>query len=443
MMKQKISEIISNIDEEYIREATDYVRIKSRPLIEWIKSKIWLVGLLVLIIFGGTLLPVLFDGNLLKKEPEKLVICTDWSTYDEVKDAVSCWKAFGREGFTIQTEIIRIPSDKVSAEIKIQELRTEIMAGKGPDLFIMASNEPYFYHDDYNAEIHMLFPNPEKAMYSDIFLPLDDYLKNAEFIQTEYCNQVVLQAGQTEEGQLLLPIIYEYLACIFPDYESEGFTKFPDSWEEIASGKSMQAALRSQTKYGLPQAFGKLADFKNETILVSEEDLLKEVKRARSEQKTWNNVNAFQVDMYDFLTTLGTSNKTHSFYPIPNVDGGVTACISVYAGINRNTKVADEAFFLLDTFCEMTYSNNTFSTRGIFIEQNELLQIDYRWTLGLQEEDIRSFLEMNEMITTARFYSDWDTKLGDLYWGHWTKDAPTAEEAVNELYNDMLMQVKE
>ncbi len=442
MMKQKISEIMSNIDEEYICEATDYVRVKSRRFLNWIKGKVWILGLVVLIVLGVKFMPMLL-GNILEKEPEKLVICTDWSTYDEVKDAVSCWKALGREGFTIQTEIIRIPSDKMDAEIKIQELRTEIMAGKGPDLFIMASNEPYFYNADSNAEIHMLFPNPEKAMYSDIFLPLDDYLKDAEFIQTEHCNQVVLQAGQTKEGQLLLPIIYEYMVCVFPNYESDGTTKFPDSWEEIVSSKSMQVALRSQSYKVLPQAFGKLADFKNEMILVSEDDLVKEVKRACSFQKTWKDVKAFQVDIYDFLSALGTSNKIQSFYPIPNVDGGVTACISVYAGINQNTNVADEAFSLLDTFCEITRNNNYFPTRGIFIADDELVQKFYRLNYGLQEEEVRSFLEMNKMITTARFYSSWDTKLADIYEKHWEKDAPTAEEAVSELYNDMLMQIKE
>ena len=442
MLKYKISEIISNIDEEYICEATDYVRVKSRRFLNWIKGKVWILGLVVLIVLGVKFIPVLL-GNIFEKEPEKLVICTDWSTYDEVKGSVRRWKTFSRKYSTIQTEIIRIPSDKVAAEIKIQELRTEIMAGKGPDLFIMESNEPYFYDTDYHGEIHMLFPNPEKAMYSDIFLPLDDYLKDAEFIQTQYCNQAVLKAGQTEEGQLLLPIIYEYMVCVFPDYESEGLTKFPDSWEEIVSSKSMQAALRSQTYKGLPQAFGKLADFKDETILVSEDDLVKEVKRACSFQKTWNDVKAFQVDIYDFLSALGISNKIQSFYPIPNVDGGVTACISVYAGINQNTQVSEEAFSLLDTFCEITKINNYFPTRGIFIADDELVKKFYRLNYGLQEEDVRSFLEMNEMITTARFYSSWDTKLADIYEKHWDKDAPTAEEAVSELYNDMLMQIKE
>ena len=66
MMKRKISEIISNINEEYICEATDYVRIKSRPLLEWIKGKFWIVGLVVLIVLGGKFLPVLL-GNIFKK----------------------------------------------------------------------------------------------------------------------------------------------------------------------------------------------------------------------------------------------------------------------------------------------------------------------------------------------------------------------------------------
>ena len=43
MMKEKISEIISQIDEEYVYEATDYVKMKSKPFFEWLKGKFWIV----------------------------------------------------------------------------------------------------------------------------------------------------------------------------------------------------------------------------------------------------------------------------------------------------------------------------------------------------------------------------------------------------------------
>ena len=332
-------------------------------------------------------------GGCGKKESEKLVICTDWSTYDEVKGAVSWWKTFNREYSTIQTEIIRIPSDKASAETKITELRTAIMAGKGPDLFILESNEPYNY--TLNGEIHMLFPNPEKAMYSDVFLSLDDYLKDAEYIKTEDCNQVVLQAGQTEDGQMLLPIIYSYEVCFFPKKGDYGINRFPTSWEEISSSKSMGASMRTQLPFSLPYYFGQLADYENETLLITEEDLLKQFKTDLSDSKAWDNVAWAHMDNSFFRYIKERNKEPNTFYPVPNIDGGVTALISVYAGINQNTQLGNEAFSLLDTFCEMIKANEEFSNRGIFIAQDEILQKFYRLS-WIQEEDITSFLEMNE-----------------------------------------------
>ena len=445
MMKQKISEIISNIDEEYIREATDYVRIKSRPLVEWIKGKIWLAGLLVLIIFGGTLLPVLFDGNLFKKEPEKLVVCTDFSIVQYVRDAVDTYNYYQRQAGEpiLEVEIMSIPKDETAADIKNTEIRTAIMAGEGPDLFIFQADNPRI---NSHEPVHMLFPQPEKAMYADIFYPLDEYLENSEPFNREKCNQIVLQAGQTKEGQMLLPLLYDYDVCLFNGEKESGSVEFPDSWEDIISSESMQQNLRSQTTVGFYSYFGQYADYEKEELLLTEEEILKYYKVNRSYEMAWP----------DFLTVQHTSmsrsfldfctkdeNKKSFFYAVPDIDGEVTAHISIYGGINRHTEMSDVAFSFLECiYRDLKDGAPLMGSYGIPLEADEETLKIYRFR-QMSEEQFNSIFENNARITRARFYNSWDQDIFEMCEKQWERDAPTLEEAVRQLYNKMLMQVKE
>lgn len=102
------------------------------------------------------------------EQEDVLKICVDAQLEPAVRELVDTWKQLNGE---MKTELIVIPSDASTAEIKIQKLRTEIMSGSGPDVFILQCAHP-------NAaeEQQVLFSNPEKMMYSEVFLPLDEYM---------------------------------------------------------------------------------------------------------------------------------------------------------------------------------------------------------------------------------------------------------------------------
>ena len=373
---------------------------------------------------------------------EKLVVCTDSYSYEYVKNTVERWKYLQREGSSIEVEIVTIPKDDTAAEVKITEIRTEIMSGDGPDLFIIKVPLSRAVAED-RADT-LLFSNPEKVMYSNIFLPLDTYLKEFTSVDIEECNQAVLQAGQTDEGQLLFPILYDYNVCVFSTEESSESFFYPNSWDELIQNEEMLQAIYRNDIYGFLAYSGPYADYKNEELLISKDDIVKQVEQCLSEEKKWENVRGMSVNsmLYDLS---GNDSLSYECYPIPNIDGGVTANISAYAGINRNTRVADEAASFLDMFCE-NIKGGGYSLDGIFIEQDEYLQRMYQLQYGFSKERLTSFLEMNEMVTEARFYSMWDYELWDVYyeqkWKAEQKVRPI-EQMADEIYNTMKMQVKE
>ena len=78
-------------------------------------------------------------------------------------------------------QLIYLPRQGVERETKLQRLRTEVMSGAGPDIFIV----------NCGSADYALFPYPEKMMNSGFFLLLDDYIENhAQFTDWDKQEQV-------------------------------------------------------------------------------------------------------------------------------------------------------------------------------------------------------------------------------------------------------------
>ena len=120
--------------------------------------------------------------------------------------------AKAEELYDIKVEFVGIPDEtNETRSYVIQQMRTEIMAGKGPDLFLLPSGG-----ETINCE--PLFLNVEEAMHSGIFLPLDDLIAEAEILNMENHFQVIMDAGKVGDKQLVLPLIYNY------EMNSPGYT---------------------------------------------------------------------------------------------------------------------------------------------------------------------------------------------------------------------------
>lgn len=70
-----------------------------------------------------------------------------------------------------------LPRTGAERESQLTSIRTEVLAGKGPDIFICSC--PNFDYD--NSKPLFLFPN--QVMERRVFLPLDSYLENAEYME--------------------------------------------------------------------------------------------------------------------------------------------------------------------------------------------------------------------------------------------------------------------
>lgn len=127
------------------------------------------------LIIAFTLILVAFSGC--KAEPLRVCIDVEYLKYFNDGSSDETLRRFldhvedlgGPENVVIDA----VPSKGVERESALQRLRTEIMSGKGPDVFIVACPGGVF-----NNPSEALFAVPEKAMQNGLFLTLDDYIEN-------------------------------------------------------------------------------------------------------------------------------------------------------------------------------------------------------------------------------------------------------------------------
>lgn len=405
-------------------------------------------------------------GTGQETEKEKLTVCTGSIQADQVYDLIDAWQELGNG---IETEVIVIPEDdETLAETRITELRTEIMSGGGPDVFLLPCN---INENEENAP--ELFPNPEKAMYSDLFLPLDDYILNATYMDPAGWNQTIMDSGKTKEGQLLLPLTYRYYAYIFSNADLENPQGLPESWEEFINyeNPAFTDIAGTNNLFAIPYTLGRLADYQEEKLLFSEDDLQKRVEEifTRYENSTADQTSIKPLAYGDvgrrFCETLdAVSTEDKTAFILPNDEGGVTAYVTAYAAVNRNSKNPDQAFSLLDfLFSDEIMTGDGFpgDDSQIRIGSDCNIQDNYRDGISVNLEAAQRMSknpsstvlleQMDRRISEVRYYS---TLENALYWMAyrclaWDKDhepplnAEERREVIHQTYQEMGMQLAE
>lgn len=112
-------------------------------------------------------------------------------------------------GLTINLEVL--PTEEQERSIRLKQLRTAIMSGNGPDVYLLPtgdeliSDEPFI---DENIPIEPLFSDVVQAMYTGIFLDISERYENDDDMNIEALNQTVMNAGCLDGCRYVLPLRY-------------------------------------------------------------------------------------------------------------------------------------------------------------------------------------------------------------------------------------------
>lgn len=376
-----------------------------------------------------------------------------------------------------------IPPEGAERDTAIDRIRLEIMSGGGPDVFIVQCD---------NLWEPMLFQMPEKAMGLDLFLPLDEYIENAELAEWDKFTQSVMEAGRDDEGQQLVPLSYLLPAAMYRESDVSHTPK-QMKWEDMQNDEALQDAVvrlgagfdsTGEWDFPIEYLLGELADYKAEELLFTEDELLDHVNTI-IELTDYYEENAYAEKEYSTKTHLGlwfnlsggtahgpsgtydvsrgggrlnglTEQDPLTLVPFYSDDGGNTAVITAFAAVNRNTRRPEDAFKVIDLFMSTDRQTNStmfayhiYSYVGMPMHEEVMSQkyemrvnaVSNSW-FSLDDNNFQKVCAVRDQITVAQFSGALNAELENMmvncYGAHlngedYTKLVHEAYEAMEQM----------
>ena len=403
------------------------------------------------------------------QEGDPVVLCIEDSFEQDAYELENYLKATGVE---TEYEFLVLPDNTEDRETELTRLRTEIMAGEGPDAFILNATIPGYVTDLSTMEpTEALFPNVEKSMYSHLFLDVEEMVQNSETIDLANCNPTVMDVGVTSGGRFLLPLTYTFSVHIFdtahlndPNFTFTSLEELLQSDEESLKGTLAWGSFRL-----FPDCLDPLVDYEGQNLLVTREAMQQAVEQADAlvdlQDETYSESplvyqSGTGISMYSLLG-LSSEDTEYTFFPVPNRNGGVTAAVTFYAAINANAAYPQEAF----DFIELLYSEELFTEQGfevngfhygttfsygnhgglsVSIPVKDEIFFQYLESYDILPGTMASLRKAVERIDSAKVYSDLDLAIYQMY-NTWRYDRPeeTLEELVDRTVSTMEMTLAE
>lgn len=215
-----------------------------------------------------------------------LWVVTEQSTLDgmnyQVRQAVAAFKNT-HSGTTVKIDIL--PTDEDGRSLYLRQLRTQIMAGGGPDVYLLPTGSTLILsstvYDSVKAQetlsVEPLFYDIEQSMRQGVFADLMSYYENDTELHTEGLRQEIMDSGVLRGKRYVLPLRYT-MSVLLADH-ANSFTQTLDLDAPIL--ELMQQCLSEGNDdllagICLPtdlSAFPRVFDYDRGELLISAEDI--------------------------------------------------------------------------------------------------------------------------------------------------------------------------
>lgn len=360
------------------------------------------------------------------------------------------------------------PANGSDRDIVLTNLRTEIMAGGGPDVFVCGSGIGYhmkeqngkFVEGEY-IESEPLFFFPQQVMERNMFLALDDYIETAQFMEWDKLTPAIMDAGRTEKGQLLLPMTYTVATTAFREADVEHTLSKDMKWEDMLSQEPpIPLAAVVELEY-IGNGLAPFADYEHDKLAVSEDEMVRYFNEKLDNREKYKEESGVPAIIFD-LKVLD-NNFDLSFYderfdkgepialvPLYSRNGGYMATVTSFAGINVNTKRPEDAFFIVDYLlgeeCQrsMIYAFMTFGQAVPTLEG--LMTEDTGVSDGIEETFMsdnfyEQFCAVRDNISFADFATPLDHEFQRLYIDDFLEPSQESTKSRETIIHDAYMRM--
>lgn len=310
----------------------------------------------------------------------------------------------------IKIDLEILPTAKNERKIRLQKLRTDLMAGEGPDVFLLPSG---MIRGERGLR-EPLFANVEMAMRNLYFADLSDYYDADEDLKKEELQQDVMNAGVLDGARYVLPLGFN-MPVICYDPTKLGNSGLTEEDLHAPLGELLDTALKSGNLYTERFAalfpaptlclFQPIFDFDTERLLLDRETLYaisgqKRQLKAEGGGSDWPSGHTMELSGYmDGRFNYLLQSKNVAFYfeeltdaagalgmgktngvdvkvtPMRTVGGEVAAEVTYFGAVNANCEHPAQAYEFLRTFLSAGVQHQT----GLGAASTRLIFSDTAW----------------------------------------------------------------
>lgn len=276
---------------------------------------------------------------------------------------------------TIEVEEIPLEANGDDREMVLDRLRTEIMAGRGPDVYLL----PTWLTGG------ALFPDVNLAMRNGLFADLSRYYDADKELNTAGLRTVVMDAGVVDGHRYTLPLRYDFPVAYIEKgrFEEAGlrtevFSKgITDVLDTIVATGNPEIAAQAHFILGNNgfNFFPELIDYEQQKVLLDKEELTSVLESyaafiiAQKDSMSWSDARVDDYVAGRYWAELGACMKVHSvqkalnnaafskilgidleMYPLTGADGKVIAEVSYFGAVDGNCKYPALAYDFLRRF---------------------------------------------------------------------------------------------
>ncbi len=187
--------------------------------------KRWIAILLLAVLLCGCGSEAADSGSTTPDGDDTLWILTEkCTTYALVKHIA---QQFQEEYPDVTIRLETLPSNAEEREVYLEQLKVQIMAGKGPDIYLLPVE---------NFSSSQVFPNFGQCMQNGIFLDISPYYDADTALNKDGFVSAVMDAGVIDDARYILPLQYDYPVAYVDVQQLERVGLSPDDMDDCLNG---------------------------------------------------------------------------------------------------------------------------------------------------------------------------------------------------------------
>ena len=271
--------------------------------------------------------------------------------------------------------LLQLTADQEERSNRIDQLQTEMMAGQGPDIFILPCDDGFTYNET------QLVENVEKGMVTGLFADLSQLYDQDETLEKDLLLEKVMDAGMMDGKRYILPLRYQYPIILALEDELQGagleISELAQNSETFLStviaqeGNAWHVSGANVFAANLINVFPSLCDYSTGEVSLDEEtvvatlsqymELLSSLdqKSIEADGGVWPNFLSadrplstlfLSDDLFFYLDIAYAQYQDLVAVPFAAQDGSIVANVSYYGAVSANCAAVEEAYEFLKLF---------------------------------------------------------------------------------------------